>query len=114
MASDSTKQRPEVATAHLAECDSHSIGRSSFVYSRLDKASFSSTGSTRGSLSETTGYIYSKPFYGCIQSITVTKETKLEIKETVVDFLEDAIGGSVVVGSQACSVITTRTTTTDM
>ena len=80
----------------------------------MDQTPLSSTGNTKGSILETTGYLYSKPFYGCIQSITVmTENNKFEVGETAVDFLEDVIGGSGVVGPQACSVITTRTTITD-
>ena len=81
---------------------------------KIDKTPLSSTGNTKGSIPETTGYLYSKPFYGCIQSITVmTENKKFEVGETAVDFLEDVIGGSGVVGPQACSVVTTRTTITD-
>ena len=72
------------------------------------------TGNTKGPIPETTGYLYSEPFYGCIQSITVmTENKKFEVKKNAVDFSEDVIEGSGSIGPQACSVIATRTTNTD-
>ena len=68
------------------------------------------TGNTRGSITEATGGLYTQPLYGCIQSVTVTTESiSSQVSETAVDFSEDVIGGSGVVGPQACSSATTET-----